>query len=667
MMNYIIKMKNIFSTAVKSTIFVSSLLLSIYAAAIIVLTVVMDSFLTYNRFIYIIGLGVLTGLFIVYIIMKEIRIKKLNTKLMVERIKIEKMSFRSQIQLSILELLKAIVNEESIENILNIITEKACKLLSVNYSSCFIFNEKTNLFDCVATYNVSDRNILDAKILEECGIIGYVFENKQALLLNEPIDTSIFKNFIHKELPIKSAGSIPLIGRDKAIGVLNISITEGDKILDEDDINFLKVMGFFVATAYERLDNLNRLNMVMANLTVEREFIRRIISSMDEMLIAISNDGCIKFVNSAVCNLLGYEENELSQKPVGIIMGKGFDAYCDSIKIDNTDHKFDNIKMSFSSKNGQEIPVFLSFSQLKGADGLLEGILLIARDLRMIDAIKRVEVVKRESSEVSAVYDKLEAQNQELSKKSRELISLNIEFTKALKRLNEAKEKVLQNASDFSLLTTNICLEIQEPIDNIHQEISKIADGIEDNRVAIFISDVKKDIKLIESILTALATYSQCISGEYNFENIKMDAVVKESILRLRKEIDESDASIEIENDLPTVKVDREKLRLAIYSIIENAIAFRKSGFKPKIRIGSEVVDGEIRFSVQDNGIGIDEKYIDKIFEVYREFPKTVAGKGMGLAIAKKIIEEHNGRIWLESKLGFGTTCYFTLPSEKNI
>jgi signal transduction histidine kinase len=127
--------------------------------------------------------------------------------------------------------------------------------------------------------------------------------------------------------------------------------------------------------------------------------------------------------------------------------------------------------------------------------------------------------------------------------------------------------------------------------------------------------------------------------------------------------VSESGAELTI-GELPTVRGDISQLSQVFQNLIQNAIKFRR-GEPPKVSVSARLAGSEWVFEVSDNGIGIDPRYFDRIFEIFQrlhtrgEYP----GSGIGLSISKRIIERHGGRIWVESEPGKGSRFLFTLPS----
>lgn len=116
-------------------------------------------------------------------------------------------------------------------------------------------------------------------------------------------------------------------------------------------------------------------------------------------------------------------------------------------------------------------------------------------------------------------------------------------------------------------------------------------------------------------------------------------------------------------DSLPTVQCNAAQIVQVFQNLIGNAIKFRDER-PPKVNIGCEVNDSEYKFSVSDNGIGIDPPYLDRIFNMFERVKDSSgpSGTGIGLSTCRKIVERHGGRIWVDSKQGKGSTFYFTLP-----
>ena len=136
--------------------------------------------------------------------------------------------------------------------------------------------------------------------------------------------------------------------------------------------------------------------------------------------------------------------------------------------------------------------------------------------------------------------------------------------------------------------------------------------------------------------------------------------------INLKNAIEEAGAEI-IYDPMPVITADQSQIISLFQNLVENAVKF-KSSHKPVIEIGSKEYKSKYlrSFHVKDNGIGIDNKYFDRIFVIFQRLNsrKEYQGTGIGLAICKKIVERHGGRIWLYSAPGKGTTFYFEIAKD---
>jgi PAS domain S-box-containing protein len=141
--------------------------------------------------------------------------------------------------------------------------------------------------------------------------------------------------------------------------------------------------------------------------------------------------------------------------------------------------------------------------------------------------------------------------------------------------------------------------------------------------------------------------------------------IVRDAVELVHGQIEAKDVFIELQNSPAVVSGDRARLTEVIQNLVDNAIKFMGNQPKPRVTIGSVTNEqNETVFFVRDNGIGIEKQYHDRIFGLFCKLSPETEGTGIGLALVRRIIEVHKGRIWLESEPGKGTTFYFTLQEK---
>jgi light-regulated signal transduction histidine kinase (bacteriophytochrome) len=177
-----------------------------------------------------------------------------------------------------------------------------------------------------------------------------------------------------------------------------------------------------------------------------------------------------------------------------------------------------------------------------------------------------------------------------------------------------------------------------------------------------FIEYIVDGTNRMQHLLDDLLEYSRITTEIKKYERVNLNEIVSECIENLKLSINESKAVID-HDPLPEVIAIRTHMVQLFQNLISNAIKFQ-SKRTPKIMISVKKDEDRYVFAVKDNGIGINVKYQERIFKVFHRLHTRdeYDGTGIGLSITKKIVHHHNGKIWVKSEFGQGSTFYFTLP-----
>ena len=168
----------------------------------------------------------------------------------------------------------------------------------------------------------------------------------------------------------------------------------------------------------------------------------------------------------------------------------------------------------------------------------------------------------------------------------------------------------------------------------------------------------------LNTLVTDLLTLSKAGLGKRKVASIALSEVIRSSLQSLHTIVTDNEAEFSVSDDLPVVSYDPTQLREVFTNLLANTVKYSKPNEKPKITIGWEEKPNENIVWVKDNGIGIEPKYLNNIFQPFERIARDQKGTGLGLSIAKRIVERHGGLIWVDSQFGSGSTFYFTIPKE---
>lgn len=242
-------------------------------------------------------------------------------------------------------------------------------------------------------------------------------------------------------------------------------------------------------------------------------------------------------------------------------------------------------------------------------------------------------------------------------------------FLTDITRQKQIEFELAQSNNELEQFAYVASHDLQEPLRTITSYIEMLNQKFaplvnEDPSAAKYMGYITKSAKKMSSLIQGLLHLS-CIGKNHELEKVDLNEVLQNIFEDLQVIIEEN--AVEIKSDhLPMVRGNAMELYQLFLNLISNAIKFKAAERKPIIEIRAEQKDnGDCMFIVSDNGIGMESKYHNKVFEIFQRLrnAKDVAGTGIGLALCKKIIERHNGTIWVESEVDRGSTFYFTLQA----
>jgi signal transduction histidine kinase/DNA-binding LacI/PurR family transcriptional regulator len=249
-------------------------------------------------------------------------------------------------------------------------------------------------------------------------------------------------------------------------------------------------------------------------------------------------------------------------------------------------------------------------------------------------------------------------------------ISSALQGALLLRARQQVEEELVRSNADLEQFAYVASHDLQEPLRMVRsylQLLERRYKGRLDSDADEFIAYAVDGATRMQTLIHDLLTYSRVGTRGKPFQSTNCAEVLKHVLTNLAVAIEESRAVVTYDV-LPTVIADDVQLAQLFQNLIGNAIKFR-SERDPEVHVGAEHRDGEWQFSVRDNGIGIDPQHFGRLFTVLQRLHTAAEypGTGIGLAVCKKIVERHGGRIWVESQPGKGASFYFTIPDERGL
>ena len=377
-------------------------------------------------------------------------------------------------------------------------------------------------------------------------------------------------------------------------------------------------------------------------------------STIDYAIFLLDPDGYVASWNFGAERIKGYRADEIIGQhfsvfypPEAVETGWPAHELREAIRIGRFEDEGWRIR-----RDGTRFWANVVITALRDASGELRGFAKVTRDMTLRKAHE--ERIENLSAELQRRVDELNSTNRELAHKNSEVES----FVYSVSHDLRAPLVNLQGFShELGLAADTLRELLQSP--GVPADVQTRATGLIEGDLAESLSFIRNAVRHLGNIIDGLLRLSRAGRIEYQMAPVDTGVLVAEILGSIRNTVEQSGARIEI-GALPVILADRNAIGQVFANLLGNALKSFGDDRPGVIQISASTDDPPV-FAVRDNGVGIPDEYRSKIFHVFQHVHQTRSrGEGMGLAIVRRIIERHNGRIWFESTAGVGTTFFFT-------
>ncbi len=243
------------------------------------------------------------------------------------------------------------------------------------------------------------------------------------------------------------------------------------------------------------------------------------------------------------------------------------------------------------------------------------------------------------------------------------------------KRAEEEREKLIQQLetqnAELERFTYTVSHDLKSPLITIKGFLGIMTDDLKAGDLDAVHDGFRRiagAADKMDELLKDLLELSRVGRIVNRSAHVSLGQLAEDAVDVVRGQIDQKGVHVRIAPDLPTVYGDPARLLEVLQNLLDNAVKYAGDAAEPQVEIGCRCNGDETVCYVRDNGIGIDPNHFERVFELFQQLNPKVEGSGIGLALVKRIIELHGGRVWFESGgPGHGATCCFTLPSERRL
>jgi len=623
-------------------------------------------------------------------LLKPFTLEKLmaSVQKVLEKRRLLQENLRLKARLPILEISKALISEVNLERLAQLTLETVRHALGADRVSLMLLDEERQELSISAALGLSDEVVATTRVKTGQGLAGLAAQMRKPILLSDQVENDPVIRASLTQSDTGSAICVPLLLKDRVLGVLNVSRPLGGDPFRQDDVDLLSILCGQVAVALEnarlfeqaqweiakrkrmeeelrhRNEELMALNTIATTIGQSLDLDHILNATLDKVLEVIEIDaGWIQLLNEdkdgGSLSLVAHRgfSQEMAEETKTVKLSKSMTGPGRFVvKVARSgqplvmDRLSEDPRFSIETGRRETLHAFAGVP-IKSKDKVLGVLGVFSRSPRQLSS-QEVQLLTAIGHQISVAIE-----NVRLAEEASEI--------EILRELNRLRSELIANVSHelrtplglIKIFCTTLLREDVEFDREIQRE---------------FLRDIEEEVDRLEKIVDNLLNLSQTKDGRLRLDKRPTDVgqLAREAIEAMKLEMDVPTlrSPFSILHDFPSeplvATVDPKRIEQVLRNLLSNAIKYSPEG--GTITVQGRGDERQLLIRVSDQGIGIPSQDLERVFErfyrVENEITQSVRGVGLGLAVCRGIVEAHGGRIWAESTLGVGSNFYFTLP-----